>query len=153
MPLKVRFRRLHPDAVMPTKAHADDAAFDLTATTVRYDRTNRATIYGTGLAFDIPKGHAMFIYPRSSSFRHSALMYNSVAVIDSGYHGEVHIVMKGLKCEYSAGERIAQAIIMPIPDTFYEETDEEFTDSERGTGGLGSTGVKPINPYTNGRNG
>lgn len=71
-------------------------------------------------------------------------MYNSVAVIDSGYHGEVHIVMKGLMCDYTAGDRIAQAIIMPIPATVYEETEEEFQDSERGTGGLGSTGVKPL---------
>lgn len=144
MTLKVKFRKLHPDAVIPTKAHEDDAAFDLTATSVKYNEVNDATIYGIGLAFDIPKGHAMFIYPRSSSFKNSALMYNSVAVIDSGYHGEVHIVMKGLKCDYTAGERIAQAIIMPIPDTVYEETDEEFEDSERGTGGLGSTGVKPL---------
>lgn len=139
--IKVKFRKLTPEAVIPTKAHDDDAAFDITATSMRIDRTHRCIVYGTGLAFDIPKGYAMFMYPRSSVYKHSAFMANGVAVIDSGYHGEVHVVMKGLRTDYRPGDRIAQVIIMPIPEVTYEETADEFTASERGTGGLGSTGT------------
>lgn len=137
--IQIQFQKLIPTAVIPTKAHPDDAAFDLTATSARIDRTNRCIIYGTGLAFHIPPGHAMFIYPRSSTYKHSALMANSVAVIDSGYHGEVHIIMHGLESEYQPGDRIAQAIVMPIPPTQYVEA-TELPQSERGTSGLGSTG-------------
>ena len=84
----------------------------------------------------------MFIYPRSSSFKHSALQANYVGVIDSGYHGEVHVVMKGLNCEYHVGERIAQAVIMPIPEVEYFEVTNDFAISERDKDGFGSTGNK-----------
>lgn len=108
-------KKLIPEAKLPEQQHAQDAGFDLYATSKTLDRAHRATIYGTGLAFDIPRGFAMFIYPRSSCFKNGALQANCVGVIDSGYHGEVHVVMKGLNCEYEVGERIAQAIVMPIP--------------------------------------
>lgn len=61
-------------------------------------------------------------------------------MIDSGYYGEVHVVMKGLNCEYEVGERIAQAIVMPIPKVEYFEVTNDFAISERDKGGLGSTG-------------
>lgn len=61
-------------------------------------------------------------------------------MIDSGYHGEVHVAMKGLNCEYEVGERIAQAIVMPIPKVEYFEVTNDFAISERDKRGLGSTG-------------
>ena len=133
-------KKLTPEAKLPEQQHSDDAGFDLYATSKTLDREHRATIFGTGLAFDIPQGYAMFIYPRSSCFKYRALQANCVAVIDSGYHGEVHIVFKGLNCEYQVGERIAQAVVMPIPQVEYFEVTNDFAETERGNGGFGSTG-------------
>jgi dUTP pyrophosphatase len=135
-------KKLIPEAKLPEQQHVQDAGFDLYATSKTLDRAHSATIYGTGLAFDIPRGFAMFIYPRSSCFKNGALQANCVGVIDSGYHGEVHVVMKGLNCEYNVGERIAQAVIMPIPEVEYFEVTNDFAVSERDKGGLGSTGNK-----------
>ena len=135
-------KKLTPEAKLPEQQHTADAGFDLYATSKTLDRGNRATIFGVGLAFDIPKGYAMFIYPRSSCFKHRALQANCVAVIDSGYHGEVKVVFKGLNCEYQVGERIAQAIVMPIPKVEYFEITNDFAPSERDKGGFGSTGNK-----------
>lgn len=135
-------KKLTPEAKLPQQMHIGDAGFDLYATSKTLDRGHRATIFGIGLAFDIPKGYAMFIYPRSSSFKHRALQANCVAVIDSGYHGEVRVVFKGLNCEYEVGERIAQAIVMPIPEVEYFEVTNNFATSERDKGGFGSTGNK-----------
>lgn len=135
-------KKLTPEAKLPEQQHTADAGFDLYATSKILDRENRATIFGVGLAFDIPKGYAMFIYPRSSCFKHRALQANCVSVIDSGYHGEVKVVFKGLNCDYQVGERIAQAIVMPIPKVEYFEITNDFTPSERDRGGFGSTGNK-----------
>lgn len=140
--MKILTKKLHPDAKLPERQHIADAGFDLYATSKTLDRAHRATIFGVGLAFDIPKGYAMFIYPRSSCFKNRALQANCVAVIDSGYHGEVRVVFKGLNCEYQVGERIAQAIVMPIPEIEYTEVVNDFTPSERDKGGFGSTGNK-----------
>lgn len=140
--MKILTKKLHPDAKLPERQHSSDAGFDLYATSKTLDRTHRVTIFGVGLAFDIPKGYAMFIYPRSSCFKNRALQANCVAVIDSGYHGEVRVVFKGVHCEYEVGERIAQAIIMPIPEVEYTEVTTDFNPSERDKGGFGSTGNK-----------
>ncbi len=139
--MNVKYTKLHPDAHAPKKAHESDAAFDLYATSVSNDNRHHATVYGTGLAFEIPAGHAMFVYPRSSSYKHAALMTNSVGVIDSGYRGEVHVMFRGIRCKYKVGERIAQAIIMPIPDVEYTEADS-LAPSDRGENGIGSTGTR-----------
>lgn len=135
-------KKLTPEAKLPEQQHTADAGFDLYATSKTLDRGNRATIFGVGLAFDIPKWYAMFIYPRSSCFKNRALQANCVAVIDSGYHGEVKVVFKGLNCDYQVGERIAQAIVMPIPKVEYFEITNDFAPSERDKGGFGSTGNK-----------
>lgn len=74
-------------------------------------------------------------------FKHHALMANCVGVVDSGYRGEVHVMFRGLDCDYEVGDRIAQAVIMPIPSVEYVEA-EELSDSERGANGIGSTGVR-----------
>ena len=134
-------KKLIPEAKLPEQQHAQDAGFDLYATSKTLDRAHRATIYGTGLAFDIPRGYVMFIYSRSSSFKYRALQANCVGVIDSGYHGEVRVIFKGLNCEYNVGERIAQAVIMPIPEVEYFEVTNDFAISERDKGGLGSIQV------------
>lgn len=86
--MKVKIKRLHEDAVMPKKAHATDAAFDLVATSRVFDDEGNVT-YGTGLAFEIPEGYAGLVFPRSSICRKDLSLSNAVGVIDAGYRGEV----------------------------------------------------------------
>lgn len=139
--LIIKTKKLSKNAVMPQRMNVGDAGFDLVATSMRKDYEHGVVVFGTGLAFELPKGYAMFIYPRSSSYKHYALMANCVGVVDSGYRGEVHVVFRGFDCDYEVGDRVAQAVIMPIPCVEYVEA-EELSESERGANGIGSTGVK-----------
>ena len=139
--LIIKTKKLRENAVMPQRMNVGDAGFDLVATSMRKDHEHGVVVFGTGLAFELPEGYAMFVYPRSSSYKHHALMANCVGVVDSGYRDEVHVMFRGLDCDYEVGDRIAQAVIMPIPSVEYVEA-EELSDSERGANGIGSTGVK-----------
>lgn len=140
--MKIRFKKLHKNAQIPKRAHNTDAGFDLTATSIRVD--GKLVEYGTGLAVEIPEGYVGLVFPRSSIFKKTIYLTNSVGVIDSGYRGEVMAKFRLDALDeplsiYNVGERIAQLIIMPIPSVTFQET-EELSDSERGTGGYGSTG-------------
>ena len=144
--MKVKIKKLHPDAVIPTKAHASDAGFDLTAVAMEYDNVNDCFVYHTGIAFEIPYWYVGLVYPRSSVFSKNLLMTNCVGVVDAGYRGEVMAKFKRIKTDprsssmYEAGNRIAQLIIMPIPEITFEEV-SELSESDRGTVGYGSTGI------------
>ena len=138
MALNIKIKRLHKDAVIPTKAHATDAGCDLYATSCHYD--NGLIIYGTGIAVEIPEGYVGLVFPRSSIANTHLTLSNSVGVIDSGYRGEVMAKFrKGGSRGYNVGERIAQLIILPYPEVVFEEA-EELSESDRGTGGYGSSG-------------
>lgn len=130
---------LSPEAVMPHKAHPSDACFDITATSRTYDQLLNVTIYGTGLAFELPADYVMHVYPRSSVYKYGTTMANSVAVIDPGYRGELHVILTG-NAPYQIGERIAQCDIRPIIPTRFVKV-EELSTTDRGANGLGSTGV------------
>ena len=138
--MKIKVKRLNELAMLPTKAHATDAGFDLYATSRTYDNDNNV-VYGCGLAFEIPEGYMGLVFPRSSNAKKSLLLSNSVGVIDSGYRGEVTAKFKKIYLgkEYKIGERFAQLIVMPIPAVEFEEA-EELSESERGVGGYGSSG-------------
>lgn len=142
--MKVRFKKLIPMAQAPKFAHQGDAGADLFATSYQYDAEHDNYIYGTGLAVEVPEGHVMLIFPRSSNRKTDCYMTNHVGVVDSGYRGEVMITFKSrdrnfVTKPYEVGDRIAQAIIIPYPEIEYEEADE-LSETERGTGGHGSTG-------------
>ena len=109
--LIIKTKKLSKNAVMPQRMNVGDAGFDLVATSMRKDYEHGVVVFGTGLAFELPEGYAMFVYPRSSSYKHHALMANCVGVVDSGYRGEVHVMFRGLDCDYEVGDRIAQAVI------------------------------------------
>lgn len=91
--MKVKFKKLGPKAVMPTKAHPTDAGFDLTATSCVFDKEGNAT-YGTSIAVEIPKGYVGLIFPRSSVAKKDLAFSNSVGVIDSSYRGEIKFKFK-----------------------------------------------------------
>ena len=141
--MKIKIKKLNPLAILPTKAHSTDAWFDLYATSKTYDE-NGNEVYGCGLAFEIPEGCKGLMFPRSSNARTRLKLSNSVGVIDSGYRGEVTAKFKCLspfhEAEYKIGERFAQIIFLPIPDVKLAVVDE-LSDSERGIGGYGSSGL------------
>lgn len=140
--MKVRFKKLDKRAVAPIKAHATDAGFDLTAISVSEDGVRGIVSYGTGLAVEIPEGHVGLIFPRSSIYKKSLSLSNSVGVIDSGYRGEIMLKFRIEQphiMRYPVGERIGQLIIIPYPEIEFEEA-EELDNSDRGEGGFGSTG-------------
>ena len=139
--LKVKFKKISPNAVIPTKAHPTDAGFDLVATS-KYKRDG-CTVYGTGLQMEIPVGYVGLIFPRSSIAKTDLILSNSVGVIDSGYRGEIMFKFKYTSDIpynfYEVGDRIGQLIIMPIWAVEFEEADT-LSESDRGTGGFGSSG-------------
>lgn len=147
--MKVKVKKLVKAAVIPQYAKIGDAGLDLTAVSYLYDELTDCHIYGTGLAFEIPYGHVGLVFPRSSNRKTNAYMPNSVGVVDSGYRGEVTISFKNRDREpgainelirpYELGDRVAQLIIIPYPNIELEES-FELSETERGTGGHGSTG-------------
>ena len=156
MELKVKIKKLHPDAVIPRYAKPGDAGLDLTAVSRTFDEDGNV-VYGTGLAFEIPEGYVGLVFPRSSLSKKDIALSNAVGVIDSGYRGEVTAKFKPtnyfncyedcgriVECPhygsiYGIGERIAQMIILPYPQIEFEEVDE-LSQTERADGGYGSTG-------------
>ena len=139
--LQIKFKRLTPNAVIPSKAHPTDAGFDLTATSHEKDAYGNI-VYGTGIALEIPENHVGLLFPRSSNAKKDILLTNSVGVIDSGYRGEIMFKFKSIgfvgNC-YDIGDRIGQIIIIPYPEVTFVETDE-LSETQRGNGGYGSTG-------------
>lgn len=143
--MKVRIKKLNEKAVIPTKAHATDAGFDLYCTSKEVNWEKRQLVCHTGLAFEIPEGYVGLLFPRSSVSNKPLMMANSVGVVDSCYRGEVTAkfnitdTRQSAFSHYQEGDRIAQMIIIPYPEIEFEEADS-FSESDRGTGGYGSTG-------------
>lgn len=157
--MKIQVKQLHPNAVIPTYAHEGDACFDLTAATVDGYTKTHSTIYhespvlcGTGLAFDIPVGNVMLVFSRGGhGFNRDIRLANCVGVIDAGFTGELMVKLTSdAPTENDNGEalppqiirpgdRIAQAMIIPVESCVFEVV-EQLTLSERGSNGFGSTG-------------
>lgn len=140
--MEVKIKKLEPNAVIPSYARKGDAGLDLTAISAVINREGIVQ-YGTGIAVEIPEGYVGLVFPRSSVFRTGWVMSNSVGVIDSGYRGEIKatfVKVNGHRpIPYSTGERVAQLVIIPYPTVELVEVDE-LSETERGTGGYGSTG-------------
>lgn len=137
--MKVKFEKLHKDAVLPQYATKGDAGLDLTATSV--EEREQFVQYGTGIAVEIPEGHVGLLFSRSSVTKRDLMLKNAVGVIDSGYRGEVMLRFKSIKPHenrYEVGDKIGQLIIMPIPE-IQPIWALELEGSERGEGGFGST--------------
>ncbi len=137
--MEVKIKKLHPDAIIPKYAKEGDAGMDLTAVSCEWVGKNY--VCKTGLAIEIPKGYVGLIFPRSSISMTRLYQTNSVGVIDSGYRGELLVKFKIVcsgQASYNVGDRIAQLIIIPYPSIKFTEV-AELSDSERGSGGFGST--------------
>jgi dUTP pyrophosphatase len=141
--ISLAIQRLHADAVVPTRAYAGDAGLDLAACEhVELAPGGRATV-GTGLAVAIPDGHAGFVQPRSGlAAKHGISIVNSPGLIDSGYRGELRVTLLNTDLNEAfvvePGMRIAQLVILALPDLELVELDE-LPGSERGARGFGSS--------------
>jgi len=138
-------RRLHPDAHLPAGAYPGDAGLDLASVEdVALGPGERATV-ATGLAVAIPDGHAGFVQPRSGlAARHGITVVNSPGLIDSGYRGELKVILLNTDSAHpfvvEAGMRIAQLVVLELPEVELEEVDE-LPATERGVRGHGSSGA------------
>lgn len=144
--MQVRFKRLSDKAVMPSYAKPGDAGLDITAVYHQINADHNYIEYFTGLAVEIPEGYVGLLFPRSSVSKTDLALANCVGVVDSGYRGELTFRYKFAKEAYFAslkryqdGDRIGQLVIMPYP-TIEPIESTELSDTERGSGGYGSTG-------------
>lgn len=152
--MNVRVRKLYPLAQLPTYATDGSGCFDIYAMAVDggFNRGGNAVLVAperpvncrTGLAFEVPEGHVMLVFSRSGhGFKHGVRLTNCVGVIDSDYRGELAVMLsadENLGLYVKPGDRIAQALIVPIPRVEFEEVDE-LSSTARGVGGFGSTGA------------
>jgi len=138
--MKVRIKKLSPEARVPKYAKAGDACMDLYAVGHTMDEYGNQ-VYDTQIAMEIPKGYVGLVFPRSSVSKTTLALRNAVGVIDSGYRGSIILKYNGDTIRsYSEGDRVGQIMIIPYPEIEFEEVNE-LSDSERGSGGFGSTGT------------
>jgi len=146
--MDVNFKKLHPDAITPTYAKDGDAGLDLTIISV-ISNTLFQVIYGTGLAFEVPRGYVGLVFPRSSVRDYKLTLANCVGVLDSGFRGEIVLTFNKTNSlnpvlfqnhpEYEIGDKAAQLIIIPFPTINLIEK-KELSTTERNDGGHGHTG-------------
>lgn len=144
--LQVKFKKLHPYAVAPTKATEGSAGWDLTAVKIeKLDIPGNVWKVHTGLSVEIPNGYVGKLYARSSCFKYGIMLSNSVGIIDADYRGEVCFIFSKVSQGYDGfkslnpGERVGQLLIEPCPEVGMVEV-EELSETARGEGGFGSTG-------------
>lgn len=146
--MKLKVKKLHPDAIIPKYATEGSACFDLHAiidiTENKLVEYSKPVSFGTGLAFEIPVGYVMEVYSRSGhGFNSHTRLANCVGIIDSDYRGEVQVKLVNdilhTPLLVKRGDRIAQAKITKLEQATFEEVDE-LSSTERGIGGFGSTG-------------
>lgn len=141
--IEIPVRKLRQDAVLPEQAYPGDAGFDLAACEHHTLEPGERAVVATGLAVEIPQGYAGFVQPRSGlAARHGIGIVNSPGLIDSGYRGEIRVVLVNTDSHapfaVEPGMRIAQLVIIPVAAVRLVEVDELVV-SERGARGFGSS--------------
>jgi dUTP pyrophosphatase len=141
----LRVRRLHPGARLPARAHPGDAGYDLCALDAGELAPGERAMVPTGVAIELPDGHAGWVVPRSGlAARHGIALVNAPGLIDAGYRGEVRVLLLNTdpaeRFAWAAGDRIAQLVVAAVAAPDVVEV-EELGESPRGEGGFGSTGT------------
>lgn len=153
--VRLGFKKVHPDAKIPEKAHLSDAGMDVCAVEVTWLEPFKPTLVKTGLVANIPEGYELQVRPRSGlALKNGVTVWNSPGTIDEGYKGEIGVIMLWTPhaCNKDAegdlpsrfvigkGDRIAQLVLAPVVNVETYEVQDVGT-SDRGEGGFGSTGV------------
>jgi dUTP pyrophosphatase len=141
--IELPIQKLRDDAVVPTRAYAGDAGLDLAACERVELAPGERALVGTGLAVAIPGGYAGYVQPRSGlAAKHGITIVNTPGLVDSGYRGELKVILLNTDANepfvIEPGMRIAQLVVLPIPEVVPVETDE-LPSSERGQRGFGSS--------------
>jgi dUTP pyrophosphatase len=144
--IELQITRLRDEAVLPARAYVGDAGLDLAACERHELGPGERALVGTGLAVAIPAGHAGFVTPRSGlAAEHGITIVNTPGIVDSGYRGELRVILHNTDRRASfvvePGMRIAQLLVVPVPEASLREVDE-LPASERGHGGFGSSGKR-----------
>lgn len=142
----IEIERIHKDAIIPSYAHDSDAGFDFHSIKDYKIEPGQLVLVRTGLKMAIPDGYEIQIRPRSGlSLKTSLRVANSPGTIDSGYRGEIKVILEntGAGCaewvKIEKGQRIAQGVLKKAPQANFKEV-ESLEESERGEGGFGSSG-------------
>lgn len=142
----VKIKKLNDNAIIPKKAHDDDAGFDLYACIPDpiVIHPHKTVLIGTGISVELPKETFGAIFARSGlAFKSGLAPANKVGVVDAGYRSEIMVALHNhseMPCEISNGMRIAQMVIIPFVNVKLQESND-LSSSERGVGGFGSTGL------------
>jgi dUTP pyrophosphatase len=140
----LRFKRIHPDAVLPAYAHPSDAGMDVRSVDDLVIAPGRRALVHTGLVMALPPMYEAQVRPRSGlALKNGITVLNTPGTIDSGYRGEVGVILANFGEEdfvVRKGDKIAQIVIAPVTQPVIEET-ETVDETDRGAGGFGSTGV------------
>lgn len=143
--LQIRFIKLREGAHIPTKAHEDDAGFDLYASEDYLLKSHGFGCVPTAIAIELPAGTEAQVRPRSGlAAKHGVTVLNAPGTIDAGYRGEVKVILINHgenDFSITAGMRIAQMVISPVVPAVFTQV-EMLEDSDRGAGGFGSSGTK-----------
>ncbi len=141
--IELQIQRLRPEASLPGRAYAGDAGLDLAAVERVVLRPGERAVVPTGIAVAIPEGFAGFVQARSGlAMRHGIAVVNSPGLVDSGYRGELRVILLNTDRDETfvveAGDRIAQLVVLPVPELDLVEV-EELPESERSVRGFGSS--------------
>jgi len=141
--INVPVTRLRDDAVLPTRAYPGDAGLDLVACERHELGPGERALVGTGIAVAIPEGHAGLVTPRSGlAARNGITIVNTPGLVDSGYRGELRVILHNTDRHETVviepGMRIAQLVVVSVPEATLREVDE-LPGSERGSSGFGSS--------------
>src|SRR5699024_7069125 len=144
----LKIKRIHPDAITPTRAHKHDAGLDLYALEDTQIRNGQCGLVKTGIAVSVPKGYEAQVRPRSGMTLKTDFKVQ-LGTIDSGYEGDVGIIVYNADVRnlnkaawISARTKIAQLVVSPIVTPTVEVVDDFENESARGTNGFGSTDLK-----------
>ena len=145
--IELQVARVRPEAVLPARAYAGDAGLDLATCERIVLAPGQRAVVPTGIAVAVPDGYAAFVQPRSGlAARNGLAIVNSPGLIDTGYRGEVKVVLLNTDPRQTfvaePGERIAQLVVLPVPEVEVVEVDE-LPGSERGVRGFGSSAPYP----------
>ena len=142
--MTLRFKKLRPDAIMPSYAHPSDAGMDVRSVEDLTIAPGKRALVPTGLVMLLPPGYEAQVRPRSGlALKSGVTVLNTPGTIDSGYRGEVGVILANFgETDFSVkkGDKIAQIVIAPVTQPTIEETDV-VDETDRGAGGFGSTGV------------
>ena len=142
--MTVKFKKTHPEATIPAYAHQGDAGMDVCSCAALTIQPGARALVPTGLVMELPKGTEAQMRPRSGlAIKYGITLLNTPGTIDEGYRGEIGIILINLGQEpfdVRPGMRIAQMVIAPVLRVVVEEV-VDVSDTPRGTGGFGSTGL------------